>query len=761
MTNALLISQLISSNGKISIDKLGDNTANANTYLAGDNSWEPFADQARESVGDINGQITGFKDRTSSLISFDESNRTVTISPTTSSFDVYYRGEKHTYSSNLTFQIDDTSQGHYYSINPETWELYDAGIFGDIRNSINTTYVYWDASNQKALIVGDERHSVTADPEWHYAQHRNVGTIWRSGGGLRYTQNTASAITIAVGSPLVIADEDMEHVITHSAYPILPYQQILTGAASLPVMYLNGTSYVMTEASTTPWVAGTSTARYNPVVDSSGSLSDAGEGKYISYWLVATNSQINPLRLVMGRLANDTIDDAYGETFEGYGISVAEIVALYQIILRTSESYTENVPHVIISAVRTIKDRVAASSTTFTATSHDNLTDRSSENQHPISAITSLQSNLDGKQSTLVSGSNIKTINSTSLLGSGDVAVQPTLVSGTNIKSINSTSLLGSGDLTISTSLSLLSSNTYSTPGTSVWTKPANAKLIKAIIIGAGGGGAGGTASVGSGANGGSGGGGGGARINLLIPASELGSTANVTVGTAGTAGTGATQLGAGTNASTAGGSGGTGGSSSFENYTAKGGLGGTASNTNSTTGPGGAGGCNITNANAAGGYIPTYFEFNDGGTGGASDNNPALIEAIDTVSPVSSGGARNVAGTQTTVNIAGIAGANAGTGTSNVVSGGSAGTAGNNAGGDGNSSSDGLYASGGGSGGTSYAASGSAVRGGAGGNGASPGGGGGSGGAGRNNTNTNGNNAYGGNGGSGGNGKVVIYCYG
>jgi hypothetical protein len=35
-------------------------------------------------------------------------------------------------------------------------------------------------------------------------------------------------------------------------------------------------------------------------------------------------------------------------------------------------------------------------------------------------------------------------------LGSGDVAVQPTLVSGTNIKTINSTSLLGSGDIAIS-----------------------------------------------------------------------------------------------------------------------------------------------------------------------------------------------------------------------------------------------------------------------------------------------------------------------
>lgn len=53
------------------------------------------------------------------------------------------------------------------------------------------------------------------------------------------------------------------------------------------------------------------------------------------------------------------------------------------------------------------------------------------------------------KQDTLVSGTNIKTINQTSVLGSGNIAVQETLVSGTNIKTINNTSLLGSGNITI------------------------------------------------------------------------------------------------------------------------------------------------------------------------------------------------------------------------------------------------------------------------------------------------------------------------
>jgi hypothetical protein len=56
------------------------------------------------------------------------------------------------------------------------------------------------------------------------------------------------------------------------------------------------------------------------------------------------------------------------------------------------------------------------------------------------------------KQDTLVSGTNIKTVNSTTILGSGNLAVQDVLVSGTNIKTINGTSLLGSGNIPVVTS---------------------------------------------------------------------------------------------------------------------------------------------------------------------------------------------------------------------------------------------------------------------------------------------------------------------
>lgn len=85
-------------------------------------------------------------------------------------------------------------------------------------------------------------------------------------------------------------------------------------------------------------------------------------------------------------------------------------------------------------------------------------------NNKALSANITLEASDIGAQEQLISGSNIKTINNESLLGSTNIELptkayvdssvatkQDTLVSGTNIKTINSESLLGSGDIVLPT----------------------------------------------------------------------------------------------------------------------------------------------------------------------------------------------------------------------------------------------------------------------------------------------------------------------
>ncbi len=85
--------------------------------------------------------------------------------------------------------------------------------------------------------------------------------------------------------------------------------------------------------------------------------------------------------------------------------------------------------------------------------------------QTPLEAGTDYQTPLEAGvdyQAPLVSGKSIKTINSASLLGSGDIKLQVPLVSGTNIKTINSASLLGSGNIQLQTPLT--AGTDYQTP---------------------------------------------------------------------------------------------------------------------------------------------------------------------------------------------------------------------------------------------------------------------------------------------------------
>lgn len=374
-------------------------------------------------IATVTGDVHGVIDRTASTLSFVDATRTFSITPVSTSWTFYHKGELKTVTGVRSIQIANTAGARFIRIDPVTLNLVEGSAIPDFVNDTIVAYIYYDTTGAKAMILGDERHGVQRDTTWHSNQHLNVGTIWRSGGTLGYTLNNQAAIQVDVATPLLIADEDLLHTITHSATPSADFQQILNTAASIEVLYLNGTTYTSTTQSTTPWVAGTTRARYNQVVGNSGSLVDASENHYVTYWLIATNDIRRPVKLVMGRASHATIDAAYAEEFQEYGISFAEQVFMYQIVLQTSTTFTSNTPHVVIAAVRKVTSKIANIAATATAESHSTLTGREDANSHTIAAITGLQTALDGKQASLVSGTNIKSINGTTLLGSGDLVV--------------------------------------------------------------------------------------------------------------------------------------------------------------------------------------------------------------------------------------------------------------------------------------------------------------------------------------------------
>lgn len=379
------------------------------------------------TVATATGDIHGIVDRTASTVSFNEGTRVLTVTPVSGSWTYYHTGTLITVSTTKTITVSVTDGAKFIYIDANA-TLQEHAV-PDFATNVYIAYVYWNNTAARAVIVGDERHGSKRDTTWHSNQHLNVGTVWRSGGDLTYTLNNDAAVQFAVGTPTVIADEDLLHTITHSASPTNNFEQILTGAASLEVIYLSGTVYTTTVTNTTPWLQSSNVAQYNLINTGSGSLSTATEGKYITYWLVATNDMRagrGPIKLVLGRQLNDTVDQAYAESFTEYGLSFAEQVFMYQIVVQYSSAYTNNAARIRVAGVRKILAKLATTSVASSpASSHSALTGRSDTDSHPISAVTNLQTTLDGKQASLVSGTNIKTVNSVSLLGSGNIQIDP------------------------------------------------------------------------------------------------------------------------------------------------------------------------------------------------------------------------------------------------------------------------------------------------------------------------------------------------
>jgi hypothetical protein len=355
----------------------------------------------------VSADATGFVDRTSSTISFNDTTRTLTLAPTGANFTVYYKGKAVVISGNQTVTLANSSGSHWIHWDFVQNRLVDLGSVPNLKDNLLVAYIYWDATTTYAPIFADERHGASRDLNWHYYQHTTNGAIWKSGGDISITINNPNTIGFSLSSPIVLADEDLEHSIVHSDIPANQYEQniisFVNGLASLPILYLNNTTYTQVASTSLPWYPSTTRAYYNSISAGVGSLTTAAaDDTYIVYWVIATNDTRFPIKLVMGRNAWASYGEAETEDFTSYGLSMPEIAPMYKVILKTRTSYTQNLARVNIVAARELLGKQNARSNSFDTLSHDSLSDRFSSNQHSISSITDLQTTLDS-----VSGASV------------------------------------------------------------------------------------------------------------------------------------------------------------------------------------------------------------------------------------------------------------------------------------------------------------------------------------------------------------------
>lgn len=379
-------------------------------------------------VGDsvVDADKTGFINRTDSTISFDDGTLTFTVAPVSSSFDFYSSGTRYTKTTTQTVTITDTEgQWHFYFdatgtlVSTQTFSTDIITDYGYVAN------IYWDATNNEHIFLGDERHGYLMDSITHLYLHNTHGAAIDYPIGLSVINivadgNGDSATHAQVGiSGGGIWDEDLEHVIA-----------TITNPASLPVFYLTGAGLWRRKTATAyPLLYGVTGTRanYNLLTTGTWSVAEVASGQHTLSHLFATNDPNQPIIVIAGQDDYVSVGDARtGALVElmalnTVGLPTQEFVAIGTVIFQTSNTYG-NVPKSRIrstdagdSYVDWRLTRIGSGGTAATV-GWGNITGT-------LASQADLQAALDAKQATLISGTNIKTINSESILGSGDIVI--------------------------------------------------------------------------------------------------------------------------------------------------------------------------------------------------------------------------------------------------------------------------------------------------------------------------------------------------
>lgn len=298
------------------------------------------------TIGNVTGDLTGVADGSQFNITFNNTNRTASFTPTGTTFDVYYRGTKFTKTGVQTFQIADVEGIHMIYCNA-------SGVLSEFLgydDQFIDTYapmsiLYWDATNKVRIAISNEKHHVSRNRLLHRNIHNSIGVGYATGLAL-------SGITIGNGSSDShlqftvtngeLYDEDIEILIVNNT----PQQLSILNA---PILYLSGTNWRRDSASTLPYksfVGGGGRLAYNLVSGGNGSQVECADNTYVIYYAVASSDLDYPLMMVQGRNNYNSVSAATQNfTLEANALlasylPIVEPSLIGAVLVKTSSSFT-------------------------------------------------------------------------------------------------------------------------------------------------------------------------------------------------------------------------------------------------------------------------------------------------------------------------------------------------------------------------------------------------------------------------------------
>ena len=266
---------------------------------------------------------SGFYDNASddSIITYDNSTRTITLSPATTSYRVVLENQPFEITEPLTAVFDDI-QGLYYCYlckDPLRLEVALESDPLEYTDKAFVTYFIWNATD-KRIEFGpcDERHGLIMDQKTHKVLHYAFGTLWRSGLAVTFLDidgdgSSEDNIRISIEDG-VIADEDIEASITNN----LPVQ--LRSHAKLPIYYLDGPSGVPKRilGEDSPILTVNNVPVYNNFDGSHWVLTPIENRDYGLLHLIATTSQEEPVLAMLGQESYSSLSSASDAALDAF-----------------------------------------------------------------------------------------------------------------------------------------------------------------------------------------------------------------------------------------------------------------------------------------------------------------------------------------------------------------------------------------------------------------------------------------------------------
>lgn len=334
-------------------------------------------------------KLNGFEDSTSVALSYSGTPPTVTLTFTDT---VYWWSNGIRYSGSGTddITISDTSGIHVI--------YYDGDTLTDVatpthdqtdevlENKAIVAYIYWNTNDDSVPYISNELHGCQMSGVTHHYLHDTVGLAYEEGGTIsEYTLDTASDAAISFDLTNIYAYDEDIRVEVADGIASNHYEQVLTGDAEIPVIYRDATDQSWTEqaASTLPYLTGATPRIQYMDKDNSYALTEVGNGKFCSYWLIFTNDWQYPVKMVPGNQEYDNVNDvennAQEELLNLADLAAEEITILYQFVMQDGSGGTTNA---MIEAIIDYRGIALKGSNVAAATDHGSLSGLS-DDDHP------------------------------------------------------------------------------------------------------------------------------------------------------------------------------------------------------------------------------------------------------------------------------------------------------------------------------------------------------------------------------------------